>query len=71
MCEALQQLYYLGAIDKHGRITRLGETMSQFPLEPALSKLLITAHVYRCLDEMLTICAMVRTRTWAMRRSGC
>lgn len=33
--------------------------MSNFPVEPNLSKLLITAHFYDCLDDVLTIAAMV------------
>ena len=57
--EALIELYYLGAIDENGRITDLGSVMVNFPLEPSLSKLLVTAYENDCVEEMLTIAAMV------------
>lgn len=57
--EALVSLYCLAAIDTDGRITRLGKAMSDFPLDPALSKLLITSVALKCRDEILTITAMV------------
>jgi len=31
---ALEQLNYLGAIDKEGELTELGALMSDFPLDP-------------------------------------
>jgi hypothetical protein len=42
-----------------GVITELGRHMSQFPLEPNLSKLILKGIEYHCLQEVLTICAMV------------
>lgn len=57
--EALLQLFYLSAISTDGKITSLGKSMSQFPLEPSLSKLLMTANQIGCADEMLSITAMI------------
>ncbi len=59
ICDALLQLYYLDAINSSGQITALGKAMASFPLEPNLSKLLLTSIDYKCEEEILTICAMV------------
>ena len=39
LLDALAMLYYLGALDADGKITKLGKQMSDFPLEPALAKM--------------------------------
>jgi ATP-dependent RNA helicase DHX8/PRP22 len=57
--EALLSLFYLAAIDADGRITKLGKAMADFPLDPSLSKLLITSVALKCREEILTITAMV------------
>jgi ATP-dependent RNA helicase DHX8/PRP22 len=59
LIDALRHLYYLDAIDPDGAITKLGRDMANFPLEPNLSKLLLTSLDLKCSEEMLTICAMV------------
>ena len=41
---ALKTLYYLESIDKHGRLTSLGEELSKFPLEPTYTKSLLSYH---------------------------
>ena len=40
---ALEQLYYLSALDDEGLLTKLGRKMAEFPLEPPLSKMLLTS----------------------------
>jgi ATP-dependent RNA helicase DHX8/PRP22 len=59
--QALHLLYMLHALDANGRITPLGQKMSQFPLEPQLSRMLIQSATSSCdcLLEMVIICAML------------
>lgn len=59
MLTALKHLYYLGALDEEGLLTRLGRRMAEFPLSPELSKVLIAAVDLQCTDEILTIVAIV------------
>ncbi|SCU80181.1 LADA_0B05512g1_1 [Lachancea dasiensis] len=59
MTSALEDLYNLQALDDDGRLSKLGRLMSQFPMEPALSKALIESTVQGCSDEMTTIISML------------
>jgi pre-mRNA-splicing factor ATP-dependent RNA helicase DHX38/PRP16 len=52
-------LWALGALDNLGELTELGRKMSAFPMDPSLSKLLITAEQYGCSEEMITIVSML------------
>lgn len=52
-------LWALGALDNLGDLTSLGRKMSAFPMEPSLSKLLITSVEYGCSEEMITIVSML------------
>ncbi len=56
---ALESLYAQGALDDEGLLTRLGRKMAEFPLDPALSKMLIISNELGCSDEILTIVAML------------
>jgi pre-mRNA-splicing factor ATP-dependent RNA helicase DHX15/PRP43 len=38
-------------------LTKEGEKMAEFPLDPQLSKVLISSPKFNCLNEMLTIVA--------------
>ena len=55
----MYQLWVLGALDNVGSMTPLGKHMSEFPMEPSLSKILITSVEYGCSEEMLTIVSML------------
>ena len=59
MVSALEQLYALAALDDEGLLTRLGRKMANFPLDPMLSKVLLTSVEQQCSDEVLTIVAML------------
>ncbi|KAI2624139.1 ATP-dependent RNA helicase DHX8 [Hypoxylon sp. NC1633] len=59
MLTALEELYALSALDDEGLLTRLGRKMADFPMEPALAKVLIGAVDIGCSDEMLSIVAML------------
>jgi pre-mRNA-splicing factor ATP-dependent RNA helicase DHX38/PRP16 len=56
---SLFDLWALGALDNIGDLTPLGRTMTAFPMDPSLAKLIITAVDYGCSEEMLTIVAML------------
>ena len=56
---AMESLYALGALDDEGLLTRLGRKMAEFPLEPQLSKMLLTSVILGCSEEVLTIVAML------------
>ena len=59
MLSALEELYALSALDDEGLLTRLGRKMADFPMEPALAKVLIASVDMSCSDEMLSIVAML------------
>ncbi|KAI0903063.1 P-loop containing nucleoside triphosphate hydrolase protein [Ustulina deusta] len=63
MLEALETLYALSALDDEGLLTRLGRKMADFPMEPALAKVLICSVDMGCSDEIMTIVAMVNMPT--------
>ena len=59
MITAMEFLYQLGALDNEGLLTRLGRKMAEFPLDPALAKMLIFSVDLGCSDEILTIVGMI------------
>jgi ATP-dependent RNA helicase DHX8/PRP22 len=56
---ALEQLYYLSALDDEGLLTKVGKKMAEFPLEPPLSKMLLTSIDFGCSEEIITIISML------------
>lgn len=57
---SLFDLWALGALDHIGDLTQLGRTMTAFPMDPSLAKMLITSTTdYACSEEMLTIVSML------------
>lgn len=63
MLTALEELYALSALDDEGLLTRLGRKMADFPMEPALAKVLIASVDMGCSDEILTIVAMLSVQS--------
>ncbi|KAI5657057.1 hypothetical protein M9H77_25850 [Catharanthus roseus] len=59
LVKALELLYALGALNKHGQLTKVGRRMAEFPLDPMLSKMIIASETYRCSDEVISIAAML------------
>ena len=45
---ALELLNYLGALDEEGTLTSEGEKMAEFPLDPQLSKVLLSSPKFKC-----------------------
>jgi ATP-dependent RNA helicase DHX8/PRP22 len=59
MIAAMKELHHLGSLDNEGLLTKLGRLMAEFPLEPPLSKMLLTSVDLNCSDEITTIVAML------------
>ncbi|KAK6589868.1 Prp16p pre-mRNA splicing family SFII helicase [Cryptosporidium xiaoi] len=56
---SLFNLWSLGALDDKGNLTELGIKMSRYPLDPPLSKALITAKDLNCVIEVIIIVSML------------
>ncbi len=54
---ALELLYALGALNDRGELTKLGRRMAEFPVDPMLSKAIISSEKYECTDE---VCLLLR-----------
>ena len=50
---SMYQLWVLGALDNTGALTPLGRNMVEFPLDPALSKMLIVSVEMGCSADVL------------------
>ncbi|CAB1348950.1 unnamed protein product [Coregonus sp. 'balchen'] len=57
--EALKRLYQCDAIDRRGKVTRLGELMVEFPLPPGLTRALLQAASLGVEDLLLPVAAML------------
>lgn len=54
---AIENLQFLGALDKEEELTPLGEYLAQLAIEPQLGKMLIYAIIFKCLEPILTLTA--------------
>ena len=59
LMRALELLNYLGAIDDECQMTKTGQMMADFPLDPQLSKMLTASPQFKCPGEALSIAAML------------
>ncbi|KAK3872153.1 hypothetical protein Pcinc_022755 [Petrolisthes cinctipes] len=64
------QLWTLGALDNTGVLTKLGRAMVEFPLDPALSKMLLAGVDMGCSEEILTIVSMLSVPSLFYRPKG-
>jgi pre-mRNA-splicing factor ATP-dependent RNA helicase DHX15/PRP43 len=67
LMRALEQLNYLGALDDEGELTELGYQMSELPLDPQLSKLILVSPDYGCSAEILSVVACLSVPQIFMR----
>ena len=61
LIDALHKLYLLGALDTDGLLTPLGRRMSEYPLDPSLSVVLLASHALYCASEALTILSLLNS----------
>uniref|UniRef100_A0A8C2BJR6 RNA helicase n=1 Tax=Cyprinus carpio TaxID=7962 RepID=A0A8C2BJR6_CYPCA len=59
MLNSMYQLWILGALDNTGSLTPTGRLMVEFPLDPALSKMLIVSCDMGCSADILIIVSML------------
>jgi len=59
MMRALEMLHFLGAVDDECDLTKVGEHMAEFPVDPHLSKFLIASASRGCCEEVIAIIAML------------
>ncbi len=67
LLSAMHQLWVLDALTDDGELTMLGKLMVEFPLDPPLAKMLLTAVDNRCTEEVLTIVSMLSVPTVFVR----
>ncbi|PQQ09157.1 pre-mRNA-splicing factor ATP-dependent RNA helicase DEAH1 isoform X2 [Prunus yedoensis var. nudiflora] len=59
LLKALELLFALSALNKVGELTEVGRRMAEFPLDPMLFKMIVASDKYKCLDEVISIAAML------------
>ncbi|KAK9248795.1 P-loop containing nucleoside triphosphate hydrolase protein [Lipomyces tetrasporus] len=59
LVRSLEHLYALGALNDRGELTKLGRQMAEFPADPMFSKAIIASDKYGCVEEVLSIIAML------------
>ncbi|KAF0990468.1 hypothetical protein HZS_5601 [Henneguya salminicola] len=59
MMRALELLNYLGALDDNGDLTSIGSMMSEFPLDPQMSRMAIASTQFDCSSEALSIISLL------------
>ncbi|CAF1072597.1 unnamed protein product [Didymodactylos carnosus] len=70
LMNSMYQLWILGALDNTGVLTTLGRQMVEFPLDPALSKMLISSVEMGCSTEILIIVSMLSVPSIFFRPKG-
>jgi pre-mRNA-splicing factor ATP-dependent RNA helicase DHX38/PRP16 len=53
LLNSMYQLWMLGSLGNSGDITATGKRMTEFPLDPPLAKIVLTAHDLGCTDEVV------------------
>lgn len=56
---AIEQLTALGALDRNGNLTDIGRKMAEFPLDPKMSKAILSSVSFGCSEEVLSIMSML------------
>ncbi|KAJ9621488.1 hypothetical protein H2203_006974 [Taxawa tesnikishii (nom. ined.)] len=59
LIKSLEQLYMLGALNDKGELTKIGRQMAEFPTDPMFSKAILAADKEGCVEEVLSIIAML------------
>ncbi|CAK8688575.1 unnamed protein product [Clavelina lepadiformis] len=67
---ALEELDYHGALDENGNLSDLGAVMSEFPLTMPQTKAVIASCGEDCVQEVLSIIAMIVSPSWRLNPRG-
>ncbi|OWB78788.1 nucleic acid binding protein [[Candida] boidinii] len=59
LMKSLDLLYSLGALNENGQLTSIGYNMSEFPINPMISKSLLSSGDLKCCGEVLSIVSML------------
>lgn len=59
----LEELYALGALNEEGKLTPVGKKMSELPLDPTLSKVLLYSQELECTEEIISVIALLSVDT--------
>lgn len=59
LIKSLETLYALGALNDRGDLTKLGRQMAEFPIEPMQAAAILKASTLGCVEEILSIIAML------------
>ena len=59
LIKALEQLYALGALNTEGTLTQSGLKMIQLPIDPSLTKCILSSLKYKCFNQILVIVSML------------
>jgi ATP-dependent RNA helicase DHX8/PRP22 len=70
LINAMEGLWTLMALDDEGLLTKVGRKMAEFPMEPQLSKMLLTSVDLKCSDEIMTIVAMLSVQNVFLQTKG-
>ncbi|KAJ2905556.1 pre-mRNA-splicing factor ATP-dependent RNA helicase PRP16 [Zalerion maritima] len=59
LMSTVENLYALQAFNSKGALTKLGRQMAEFPMEPAMAKAVIASGKEGCVEEVVSIVAML------------
>jgi ATP-dependent helicase HrpB len=65
---ALAVLADLGAVDAHGKLTKLGRRMAAFPAHPRYARMLLAAGELHCVEEVCRIAGLAQGRDILFRK---
>lgn len=71
LMRALEELNYLGALTDEGKLTQIGMRMSEFPLDPQMSKVILEAERLQCVNEAVSIVALLNVPVIFQRPKDC
>ncbi|KAL5998475.1 ATP-dependent RNA helicase [Asimina triloba] len=72
MIRALEVLFSLGILDEDAKLTSpTGFQVAEIPLDPMISKMILSAHVLGCTEEIITIAAILSVQSiWVSSRGA-
>jgi ATP-dependent helicase HrpB len=70
LARTLTLLTDLGALDHHGKLTKTGARMVQFPMHPRYARMLLAADQYHCVRQACLIAALTQGKSILERNKG-